>query len=177
MLVVCLFCISFISEAIVDMANAESRRNPPVKDMEFPCNIVSGKRRRMTTTLTTSPRPDLEAHRKAVTAEFPEVVQGLVSILGRKLIAYIAGIKDARAIDRWLQNASPQKDAERRIRCAYHVASLLAASDTPPVVQAWFLGLNPELNDQVPITLLRDGDLEVDGRRVLTAARAFTAGA
>jgi hypothetical protein len=121
-------------------------------------------------------RPDLEAHRQAILAAFPEVVKGLVSILGRKQTAYIASVRDARAIDRWIENATPQKDVERRLRLAYHVASLLARFDSNAVVQAWFLGLNPELNDSVPIKLLREGDPETDGKRVLNAARAFVAG-
>lgn len=124
----------------------------------------------------TTPRPDLEAHRQAITAAFPDIVRCLVSIIGRKQTAYIASVKDARAIDRWLEHATPQKDVEQRIRLAYHVASMLRKSDSEGVVQAWFVGLNPELNDAVPITLLREGNLEIDGKRVLNAARAFVAG-
>ena len=44
------------------------------------------------------------------------------------------------------------------------------------MVQAWFMGLNPELDDAVPMTVLREGDLQRDGKRVLNAARAFIAG-
>lgn len=121
-------------------------------------------------------RPDLEAHRQAILAAFPEVVKSLVSILGRKQTAYIASVRDARAIDRWVENATPQKDVEKRLRLAYHVASLLARFDSHAVVQAWFLGLNPELNDSVPIKLLREGEPETEGKRVLNAARAFVAG-
>jgi hypothetical protein len=126
---------------------------------------------------TASARPDLEAYRQAVTGAFPDVVRSLVSIIGRKQTAYIASVKDARAIDRWMENASPQKDVEQRIRLAYHVAGMLRSSDSEGVVQAWFVGLNPELNDAVPITLLREGNLDTDGKRVLNAARAFVAGA
>jgi hypothetical protein len=130
----------------------------------------------MASTASARPRPDLDAHRQAVTAAFPEVVRSLVSIIGRKQTAYIASVKDARAIDRWIDNAAPQKDIEQRIRLAYHVASMLRNSDSEGVVQAWFIGLNPELDDAVPITLLREGDLDTDGKRVLNAARAFVAG-
>lgn len=122
-------------------------------------------------------RPDLQAHRKATSGEFRQVLEDLVGIIGKKLTAYIASVKDARAIDRWLQNATPQRDVERRIRLAYHLASMLVGFDTPAVVQAWLTGLNPELDDAVPITLLREGDLEQDGKRLLNAARAFVAGA
>ena len=122
------------------------------------------------------PRPDLQAHRKATLAPFNEVVTGLVAIIGRKLTANIASVKDVRAIDRWLHNASPQKDVEERIRLGYQIASMMAQFDSPAVVQAWLIGLNPELDDDVPIRLLREGDLRADGKRVLNAARAFVAG-
>jgi hypothetical protein len=122
------------------------------------------------------PRPDLEAHRKAIQADFPTVVENLVTLIGRKLTAFVASIRDTRAIDRWLQDARPQKDVEARLRLAYHVAAMLAEFDSPAVIQAWLLGLNPELDDAVPVSLLREGDIEVDGKRVLSAARAFVAG-
>jgi hypothetical protein len=64
-----------------------------------------------------------------------------------------------------------------RIRLAYHIAGMLAKFDSKAVVQAWLVGLNPELDDAVPITLLREGSPEVDGKKVLNAARAFIAGA
>lgn len=130
----------------------------------------------MATMAAPKPRPDLEAHRKAAATEFPQLVGALVSIIGRKLTAYVASIKDARAIDRWLHNTTPHKDVERRLRLTYHVAATLAQFDAPDVVQAWLIGLNPELDDQVPISLLRNGDIEADGKRVLNAARAFVAG-
>jgi len=36
-------------------------------------------------------------------------------------------------------------------------------------------GLNPQLDDRSPARLLRDGDLDDAGPKVLTAARAFAA--
>jgi hypothetical protein len=53
---------------------------------------------------------------------------------------------------------------------------MIAGFDSTAVVQAWLMGLNPELNDEVPIRLLPEGDLNIDGKRVLNAARAFVAG-
>lgn len=127
-------------------------------------------------TLAARPRLDLEAYRKATAADFPTVVDSLVQIIGRKLTAYVASVKDARALDRWRQGADPQKEVERRIRLTYHIASMLAGHDSAAVVQAWLTGLNPELDDAVPVKLLREGDVEQDGKRVLNAARAFVAG-
>jgi hypothetical protein len=145
-------------------------------DWDFDGKIKSERTKAMAALAPGRPRPDLEAHRKATSGSFEHVVAELVSIIGRKLTAYIASIKDVRAIDRWVQKASPQKDVEQRLRFAYHVASMIADFDSPAVVQAWLLGLNPELDDEVPIRLLREGDLSTDGKRVLNAARAFVAG-
>jgi hypothetical protein len=124
----------------------------------------------------TPARPDLAAHRAATTTEFPTVVRELAGILGKKLTAYIGGVKDVRAIDRWLEGTEPYKEAEPRLRFSFMLAKMLQEHDSPRVVQAWFTGLNPELNDRVPVRLLREGDLDKIGPQLLGAARAFVAG-
>jgi len=45
----------------------------------------------------TPPRPDLLAYREATSLEFPTLVKELTSILGKKLTAYIASVKDTRS--------------------------------------------------------------------------------
>jgi hypothetical protein len=97
-------------------------------------------------------------------------------LIGKKLTAYIGGVKDVRALDRWIDGAAPYKDAEDRLRFAYRVVKTLEKHDHAAVVQAWLTGLNPELNDRVPIRLLREGDLEKVGPEILGAVRAFVAG-
>jgi hypothetical protein len=52
----------------------------------------------------------------------------------------------------------------------------VSGADSSAVVKAWLVGLNPELDDEVPIKL-RDGDLAEDGKKVLGAAMAFVTGA
>ena len=124
---------------------------------------------------SSSARPELAAHRAATAASFADVVRELSEALGKKLTAYLAGVKDARAIDRWIAGAEPYKGADERLRRAYVVALTLRDGDHPRVVQAWFTGLNPELDDRAPIRLLAEGT-EDDARAVLVAARAFRAG-
>jgi hypothetical protein len=121
-------------------------------------------------------RPDLAAHREATTAPFPHLVRELTGIIGRKLTAYIARVKDVRALDRWIDGAEPYKEVELRLRFAFRVVKTLNNHDHASIVQAWLTGLNPELNDRPPIRLLRDGDLEKVGPEILGAARAFVAG-
>jgi hypothetical protein len=126
--------------------------------------------------ILTKSRPDLSAHKEAATRPFAEIVGRLQELLGRKLTAYIAGVRDARALDRWIEGSEPYNGVEPRLRLTYQIATMLAAADQPQVVQAWFTGLNPQLEDASPATTLREGNTETDGKNVLSAARAFMAG-
>src|SRR5258708_19828463 len=124
----------------------------------------------------TPPRPDLLAYREATTLEFPKLVDELAKIIGKKLTAYIASVKDARAIDRWISGAESYKGVEERLRFAYRLAKMISDHEGPRVVQAWLTGLNPKLNTPVPVRLPRDENIETLGPEVLGAARAFLAG-
>jgi hypothetical protein len=124
----------------------------------------------------TPPRPDLLAYREATTLEFSKLVTELTGILGKKLTAYIASVKDTRAIERWMAGSEPYKGVEERLRVAYRLAKMISDREGPRVVQAWFTGLNPELNDRVPVRLLREENVEAVGPEILGAARAFLAG-
>ena len=126
--------------------------------------------------LETPARPELKAHREATTTAFSDLIRQLVNILGKKLTAYIGGVKDVRAVDRWGYGADPYKDADVRLRFAFQVAKTLREHDDKRVVQAWFTGLNPELDDRVPIRLIREENLDTVGPEILRAARSFVAG-
>jgi hypothetical protein len=52
-------------------------------------------------------------------------VEDLTRSIGRKLTAYIAGVKDVRALGRWIEGAAPYKSAEDRLRFAYRVVKTL----------------------------------------------------
>src|SRR5437870_266064 len=62
-----------------------------------------------------------------------------------------------------------------RLSTAYRVAALIAEKDCPEVAQAWFQGMNPQLEDFAPARVLREVPLETAGPKVLAAARAFAA--
>ena len=123
------------------------------------------------------PKPDLFAHREALRLPASKVVEKLVEIVGRKLTAYIGGVKDARAVDRWIAGGEIYGEAEPRLRFAFQVVRTLAEHDSPSVVQAWLTGVNPELGDRVPLRLLRESDIDAVAPAILSAARAFLAGA
>jgi len=125
---------------------------------------------------TSFPRPDLSAHREALRLPASKVVEKLVEIVGRKLTAYIGGVKDARAVDRWIAGGEIYGGAESRLRFAFQVARALSEHDSPAVVQAWLTGVNPELGDRVPLRLMRENEIDAVAQAILSAARAFLAG-
>ena len=131
----------------------------------------------MSSAISPPPRPDLEAHEQAARLPFPAVVKELSVLLGPKLVAYLAGVRETRAVREWEKAVrAPRDPIPQRLRLALQVAMLVAQEDGPGVVQAWFQGLNPQLDDRSPARLLREGDLHQVGPEVLSAARAFTTG-
>ena len=123
------------------------------------------------------PRPDLEAHAHAVRADFATVADELRGVLGARLVAYLGGVKETRAVHEWAEeDRRPSELTQQRLRLALQVATMIASADGPEVAQAWFQGLNPQLDDRSPARLLREGDLDEVGAQVVSAARAFLVG-
>jgi hypothetical protein len=122
-------------------------------------------------------RPDFAAHTKAVRATFPEVVAELRAVLGARLVAYLGSVNETRAVRQWADgDRAPGEDVRQRLRVALQVALPLADTESPQIAQAWFQGLNPQLDDRSPARILREGDLEEVGPAVIAAARAFLIG-
>ncbi len=123
------------------------------------------------------PRPDLAVYDRAMRVELPEAVAEASRLLGPKLIAYMCGVSETRSVRAWAKgDYVPREPAPQRIRLALWVASLIAEHDNARVAQAWFQGLNPQLDDQSPARLLREGELDDVGPQVVAAARAFVVG-
>lgn len=127
--------------------------------------------------VTSGPRPDLAAYADSVRLEPAVLVKELRDLLGAKLVAYLGGVKETRAVRQWAEGTRELSGAATvaRLRVAYQAARLVAGRDDAAVAQAWFTGLNPMLGDRSPARLLRDGDLEEVGPQVLAAARQFAA--
>lgn len=101
----------------------------------------------------------------------------LRDLLGARLVAYLGGVKEARAVRQWADGTRAVASGVDldRLRLAYQAALLLSPRNGPAVVQAWFQGLNPSLGDRSPARLLREGDVDDAGPQVLAAARQFAA--
>ena len=128
-------------------------------------------------TTTRVARPDYDAHARAIRSTFPEVVREIRDILDAKLCAYLGSVKETRAVNQWAEGSrEPSDDVQRRLRTALQAAAPIADADSAAVAQAWFQGLNPQLDDRSPLRLLREGDLDEVGPDVIAAARAFLVG-
>src|SRR5690625_3982925 len=115
----------------------------------------------------TPARPDL-AYVNAVRIQPAQLVAELRDLLGARLVAYLGGVKETRAVRQWAEGTRRVSAGDlRRLRLAYQAARLLAERDTPAVVQAWFQGLNPALEDRSPARVLREGDIDDVGPAVL----------
>jgi hypothetical protein len=128
-------------------------------------------------TLTASGRPDLASYAEAMRLDTAVLVKGLREVLGAKLVAYLGGVRETRAVRQWADGVRGVQDPvdERRLRLAYQVAGLLSVREPAGVVAAWFQGLNPDLGDRSPARVLREDDLDLAGPLVLAAARSFAA--
>ncbi|MGK2879239.1 MAG: hypothetical protein ACSLE6_00085 [Mycobacterium sp.] len=105
-----------------------------------------------------------------------ELVQRLCEMLGAKLIAYLGTVDDTRTVRAWADfadDSAPPDEVIERLRIAYQAATLLSEKDTASVIQAWFQGRNPLLDDMAPARVLRDGEVNVVGANVMAAARAL----
>jgi hypothetical protein len=122
-------------------------------------------------------RPDLHAHARVARMDFPSVADALRGLLGARLTAYLGSVGETRAVHAWAEGRRQPSDAtKQRLRHALVVALTIAEADGPEVTQAWFQGLNPQLDDRSPARLLREGELDDVWPAVMAAARAFLVG-
>lgn len=103
-----------------------------------------------------------------------EVVRELRELLGGKLVAYMGNVRDTATIRRWATDGAerPPSEVMPGLRLALDLTHLLLHWEHPEVIQAWFIGMNPYLDDVAAATLIRDhGDEHAS--RIRAAARSF----
>ena len=113
-------------------------------------------------------------HRRAVTATLQEVASTLQDVLSRPLTAYIAGVKEGKTVHRWATGEIAvvrYLATEQRLRTAYEITQLLLQEEGASTVRAWFLGMDPYLEDRSPAETLRGGQ----HKEALEAALVFLA--
>lgn len=109
------------------------------------------------------------AHKAAVESPSTVIVARLQEALGRDVVAVITG-KNSRQVSRWVSgDAKPPMKEQQLLRDTFQVVQLLSEVDPDDVVRAWFIGMNPQLEDAAPAEVIASGRV----RDVMAAARAF----
>lgn len=125
-----------------------------------------------TATNLSATRSTDSAHRDTLRLEPQEIAKILKRHLGTKLLALLAGV-EGRTVNRWAAGQDAPRDSHAaRLRIAYQAFLIMEPVEAPPTIRAWFMGMNPQLDDSSPAEALAEDQF----REVLSAARAFVAG-
>lgn len=110
-----------------------------------------------------------DPHSKSVQLAIEDVAGALQQHMGQALLAVVVG-KNVRTVARWSAGAArPVSADEKLLRDAYQVLELVLTVEESLVARAWFMGMNPLLDDMSPVEALAGGQ----ARLVLAAARAY----
>ena len=120
-----------------------------------------------------APRAAIDAHGHAMEISIRRVVEELVTYLGATTVAALAGVKETRAVQQWIEGREPQRP--HLLRFALQLVSMIARPEQPDLARAWFYGSNPMLADLTPIVLFRTRPLDEIQVDLLNAARSFAA--
>lgn len=102
-----------------------------------------------------------QVYREALRVSPAEGAAVLRAVLTPRLAAYVTGVDATRTVARWAcgETARLRADHATRLRTAYEIVRLLErAHESPTTIQAWFLGMNPILDDRSPARALHEGD-------------------
>lgn len=113
-----------------------------------------------------------KAHNAAVQVSLEDVIAQLQRVLGKHLLALIVG-RDVRTVLRWGAGENrPGHVEERKLRNTFQIYGVLSSVEADHTIRAWFMGMNPQLDDDSPAEALAAERF----RDVASAARAFVAG-
>jgi len=119
-------------------------------------------------------RIELQAHDWVARATLPEIVSYLREVLSPRLTALLGDVRETRATREWAEGLrEPSAATQARLRAAAQVAKIVETTFDAQTVQSWIQGMDPMLDDQSPLWLLRHAEDEDDLRRVLLSARRF----
>lgn len=123
--------------------------------------------------MTTQIAPQrVKAHGDALKTDPLDLSRELTRVFGRQLVALMVG-KDARTVLRWNNGeTAPAASQERVLRDVFQIYLMLSAVEGDHTIRAWFMGMNPQLDEVSPAEAIAAGH----GRDVMAAARAFIAG-
>lgn len=87
-----------------------------------------------------------------------EMTRQLNAHLGPTIVAALAGAKDKGQAIRWARPDGPRPRAEAvgRLQLAHRAWTQLSIGENEHVARAWFLGGNPFLGEDTPVTAIRE---------------------
>lgn len=119
------------------------------------------------------------AAKASLTTPAWEQVGWLLEVLGARFTAASLGIADAGVLRRWRdekENARDHKE-QHKLQLLYRMVSAINGVYPEGSVAAGFLrSANPQLDDEAPLVLLANGDLDEVQEPLLAAVRAFLEG-
>lgn len=100
-----------------------------------------------------------------------ELVRRLNLHLGPLLVATLAGSKDPKLPYKWAKpgGTTPGPAFQKRLQLAHRVWLSLADAEGEAIARSWFVGGNPFLGEDTPVTAIR----EDRHKEVLDALTAF----
>lgn len=111
-------------------------------------------------------------HKQATQLNVSDIAAHLLAHLGPTMTTALAG-KSIQTLRRYAKGTtSVPEGTEKRLRDAHMIFAYIEQVDAPATVRAWFMGMNPQLEDSSPIEILIEGG----SNDVLAAAKAFVTG-
>jgi hypothetical protein len=105
--------------------------------------------------------------------DIKEVVRELVDVLGRRTVAYLAGLNSVREVASWLSaETKPHRDRDAVLRSALQATRYIVGLEGRDSAAAWFVGTNPRFDFESPAATLRKRGSE-GCTEVVRAAVAF----
>lgn len=101
-----------------------------------------------------------------------DLITAVVNKLGTRLVGFVVD-KDKSTLTRWRKgDIAVPDESSKRLRLVYQIFRLLESSESDYTIRAWFIGMNPQLDDDSPLEAIAAGR----HKDALVAARAFLAG-
>lgn len=99
-----------------------------------------------------------QAHRQSSLMDIHQVVKELNDALGPTLVAALAGIKDRKQPIRWARPDGPEPSRQYvgRLLLAHSEWLRVAGKDGDHVARSFFIGGNPTLGEDTPLTAIRE---------------------
>jgi hypothetical protein len=109
-----------------------------------------------------------------VESPLPDIILELKTILNQAIVAFAVTLLDPHDLDKYIQGSkTPEPNTEKRIRNLYRIVRLLKEHDDDSTILNWFLGMNPQLNDDSPLECLHKDPNGEGFQRVSEAAKYF----